>query len=467
MSKFIPTEKYLDLATLALKKEVSLLVCEGTVRSSKTEFSKLAFILSVLDSEEYLHLIAAKDLDAIQDNILNGDLGLLQMFPNHLSLKKDEIGGYYVNVRNIDKSKRDKKILLAGYSNKTKWEKILGKTLGICLIDEVNIADETFIDEVFARQFSVDKPLQIWTLNGSVPDHFIYQKYINRCNIVKKYRDKVPASIIADMDKRVDKMNGWYYMHFNMHDNPTMNEEKIKRAYNTFPVGSFYYKIKTLGERGASGKLIYIDYLSTKLIKKIINKPKHEIKENEVSFRDYQEYEIGCDIGSTKAQNSFTLTGFSLDNSKMVFVDKETFQNVGYEYKKQRLIQFVKTWLQRGINISAISIDSAEQNFIRDLQSEFARLNLPPVVASYKATIKERIDFMIIMASANRVNFNDNQECNDLYDAFMMCKWAEKKEGIEREDLNEPHIDKVDSAEYSFTRRMKAMLAYEGARKYA
>ena len=67
---------------------------------------------------------------------------------------------------------------------------------------------------------------------------------------------------------------------------------------------------------------------------------------------------------------------------------------------------------------------------------------------------------MIILASASRVIFNDTIECRDLYDAFMMAAWVDGKEGIEREDLNEPH-NKIDSAEYSFTRYMKTLLLSE------
>ena len=63
------------------------------------------------------------------------------------------------------------------------------------LIDEVNTADQDFINECFARQLAVKNPLQIWTLNGDRPTHFIYKNYINSCVILDK--ENTPASIIA------------------------------------------------------------------------------------------------------------------------------------------------------------------------------------------------------------------------------------------------------------------------------
>jgi PBSX family phage terminase large subunit len=460
MSKFIATEKYLDIAALSLKPYVNLVVAEGSIRSSKTEFLKPTFIFNVLDSDEELHLIAANDLDSINDNILDGEHGLYSMFPGLLEITRDEIGGYYLAVKsNIPDRPNNKKILLVGFSTANKWEKILGKTIGCILIDEVNTANKQFVDECFARQASANKPIQLWTLNGDVPTHWIYTDYINRCNIAKKYCDRVPASIRADMDK-VPKQKGWYYFHFLMQDNPTMSKDKIERTASIYPVGSYYHTIKILGERGAPGKLVYIDYLSDKLIKKLGTSP--------IDFtylRKYPHCGIGVDIGAKRAQNSFTLEGFNLDYTQMAFIDKQTFQQLGYEVKTEKLIAFVKLWLSRGANIEYISVDSAEQNYIRDLQAKFKAMGLPPVIESYKATIKERIDMDIILFASGRCIFNDTVEGRDLYDAFRVCKWVDGKEGQEREDLNEPHNDKIDSAEYGMTRHMKKLM--DAAKKLA
>lgn len=449
---FIPTQKYIDVLALSTRDYCRLLIFEGTIRASKTEFAIPIFAINVLNSDEELHLIAANDYDAIRDNILEGEHGLFAMFPHHFKLEKEKIGGYYVSVKCFPpmKNPKNKKILLAGYSKANYWKKILGKTIGVAFVDEANTANKQFIDELFARQVSCNRPLQIWTLNGDVPQHFIYQEYINRANIFSKYRHQVPASIVADMDK-AQKQKGWFYVHWSMYDNPTMTVEKIALAKSLYPPGSYYYTIKILGERGAPGRLVYIDYMSKALIKKI-------------DLRDYPRCGVGVDIGASRAKNAFTLVGFSKNFEKCGFIDHISFENVGYKEKTAKLIAFVKLWLSRGANIEYVAIDSAETNYIRDLKAEFRALGLPEVIGSYKATIKERIDMNIVLFSTSRVEFNDTPSCLSLYDAFSIAKWVEGKEGQEREDNNDPHNDQIDSAEYGQTPYMKNLMY--SAKKY-
>ena len=160
-------EKHLDNMALAMRDETRLLVAEGTVRSSKTVTLINIFYNEVKASKERLHLLAAKDYDAIRDNLLecNG-LGLLDLHKD-VRLVKPKIGSYYLVLKGLDK--KWKKVLLAGYSNKDQWKKILGKTLGVILVDEVNTANEQFIDETFARQVSAERPLTLFSLNGDNP----------------------------------------------------------------------------------------------------------------------------------------------------------------------------------------------------------------------------------------------------------------------------------------------------------
>ena len=78
-------DKHLDLLSLAVRPDTSLLVLEGTVRSSKTVIVIQAFYLRVKQSKTNLHCIGGKDYDAIRDNVLDCDgLGLLHLFPDVL-----------------------------------------------------------------------------------------------------------------------------------------------------------------------------------------------------------------------------------------------------------------------------------------------------------------------------------------------------------------------------------------------
>ena len=60
-----------------------LLTFEGTIRSSKTITAIEIFIQRVNDSKDINHLIACKDYDAINNNILESNrLGILYRYPH-------------------------------------------------------------------------------------------------------------------------------------------------------------------------------------------------------------------------------------------------------------------------------------------------------------------------------------------------------------------------------------------------
>jgi len=440
MKQFITNDAYLDAMAVGLHPKTRLFSFEGTIRSQKTVTAIQLFFEATQDSNEKLHLISAEDLDAIRDNILKSDFGLEISYPTYINRKKEEIGGYYLEVRcDIPNKPKLKRVLLCGFAMSKHWKKILGKTLGVILVDEVNNANEQFIDECFARQASADNPKTIWTLNGDVPTHYIYQKYINRCKII----GDAPASIRADMDK-CPKEKGWYYRHWKMEDNPIMTPEKIAASERIYPVGSYYHTIKILGERGSPGKMLYLEYMD----------PARHIKKLDV--RDYHYFGVGFDIGATRAFNSISLWGYKNNLSKVGGYDKITFKQCGYAEKTKYLIAFIKKY--RELNIKYVAVDSAELNYIEDLKALF-REEFPDiqVIASYKATIKQRVALGIIMFSHDIIEFNDTTEGKDMYDAFMVAKRSEKL-NEEREDNNERHNDIIDCSEYAWTPQMHGIL---------
>lgn len=438
MSNIQFTDKMIDAVSVALKPRVNLLTFEGTVRSSKTVTAVQAFFYRVVTSDGFLHLIAGRDFDTIKNNVLEADgLGLLSQFAPYCKIDKDTIGGYFIRVKF---GRVSKKILLVNYSNISQWKKILGSSIECVFIDEVNIADKQFVDECFARQVSFDHPLTIFTLNGDVPSHWCYTEYINSSTII----GKAPASIVADMQK-YPKVPGRYYMHWTFEDNPVMTPEKIERAKALYPVGSYYYTIKVLGERGAPGELIFLDYLGDEVLK-------------HYNFDYFDIYVVGVDIGATRAKNSVSLIGFKRDYSEVAIMDCKPFELCGYREKTEWIESIVKGWLAKGIYIEGVFIDSAEQNYITDMQTTFKSSYLPPVAPSYKATIKARIDLIIILLSLGRLHFNDNEGGKIALQAYKIAKWAEGKKGVEREDNNEPQNDIMDSCEYGLTRHMNAAL---------
>lgn len=440
MSKTIYTDKALDCIAMCVNPKTRQLTLEGTVRSSKTVSAIEGFFERVYYSKNIRHLAASFTMSTLNDNLLIADgFGLLTKYAKYCTLTKERIGGNYLEVDSGKYGK--KKISLCGYANKAKWKDVLGGSIENIFIDEANIADPQFLNECYSRQTSFEHPLTIYTLNGDIPTAPIYD-FVNPSKII----GDCPASIRAQMDK-TEKKQGYYYMHWTMKDNPIMTAQKIADASMLYPVGSFYHTIKILGERGTPGEAIYVDYIDeSKVLQKL-------------DLAHYHSFVVSMDIGATRAQNSITLMGFLPNYRGCAVFEQESFLQCGYEEKTERLMRFVKKWKGLGARyIENVIIDSAEQNYIRDLQTRFAREGLPEVIGSYKATIKERIDMNIILLSAGKLLFNDTQGGRAALDAFKQATWQDGKVGKERKDENEPWNDKLDSIEYAQTRHMKALI---------
>jgi PBSX family phage terminase large subunit len=440
MSKFVWSDLLVDRLRLALKDSTYLIAMEGPARSAKTALAIQAFFLSVYDSDEQYHLIAGQSYETITRNLLDADtIGLLKAFD--LKLERDKIGNSYISIQTEKKGK--KVIRLAPYSDKSKWKTILGSTLGVILVDEVNIADKQFILELFARQASVDRPKQIWTLNGDDPEHYIYQEFINYCQMV----GEIPTSTLAIMQSfQAEKgiKQGYYYAHFKMSDNPIMTPEKIERISSIYPVDSFYYKTKVLGERGVQGEMLFLDYMSSQLL---IDASRYKA--------DIKRYTIGIDIGESQALNSFVLIGWTQDYRKAIVISELHFQKLGYKEKTAKL----RGWLEIILKyipsqmVEGIFVDSAEGNFIEDISTDFYRDYGIKVAPSYKATIKERVDMMIIGFSTKRIMIDNS--CRVIYDAY--AKALRDPNGVRLDD-NKPENDLMDATEYALTRHMIALM---------
>lgn len=440
MSDFIYNDKALDVIAACKNPKVRQITAEGSIRSGKTADLIEGFHWRCFYSEGFYHAICSKDNDTLDRNILDGNgIGLLTRFASKYQLVRPKIGAAYLEMTGYRGVK--KHIILATYGNRSKWTKVLGGTIENFFIDEANIADPQFINECYARQATFSEPLTIYTLNGDIPTAEIYS-HINPSKII----GKCPSGIRAEMDK-CEKKKGYYYFHFTMEDNPVMTPEKIAAAKTLYPVGSYYYTIKILGERGAPGELIYIDYIDEgKLIQSI-------------DTALYHSFIVSMDVGATRATSSLTLIGFLPNYKGAAIVSKKTFRQAGYEEKTNRLKEFIREARILGArNIECVIIDSAEQNFIADLRTVFARDSLPVVIGSYKSTIKERIDLVCLLMARGKLKFNDTAEGKAALLAFKQASWKDGKRGEERKDENEEWNDILDSIEYGLTRHMKALL---------
>lgn len=401
----------------------------NSVRSSKSVFSSILFMLAVIDNPHKLHCIAGRSSSIINNNFLTGELGLVTLYPDLCSVTKDKVGGYYLRIG-------DNKIILVSYDNKSSWKGILGQTIGIFLIDECNIAHQQFLKESFARQVSIEKPLTILTTNGDSPNHKIYSNYIN---YGKPFTDDVPTSILNELSKYENKY-GYIYTHWTLKDNPIMTIEKIEAAKSLYPVGSVYYINKILGERVNAEGSIFVSAINENNI----------IKDVDVNLYEYQEFTIGVDVGATDG-TVFTLIGKG--HGKLCVVDILSHKNNpsgkqfgSIDYLNLLFDFYVKWYDILGRRLEMVAIDSANKAFrISFMNMLYERNYNTPVNKSTKRTIKQRVDYLIMLLNTNKLLINE--KCVKLIEAIYDVSYSNKATGDMR--VEDSCLDFIDSLDYS------------------
>lgn len=431
---------------VGLDLDTRLFVCEGTIRSSKTITAIEIFIQRVNKSIERNHLIACKDYDAINRNILDSNgLGLMKRYPNLCNLQKDKIGGYYVAFR--DTKNRKKKILLAGYEKENTWKKVLGGTIGCILVDEVNIASRMFIDECFARQVSATNPFTIWTLNGDAPDHYIYTEYINYC----KPLGTIPQSILDDMNNYPNK-RGYYYTHWTMSDNPIMTPEKIEDAMSIYSKGSFFYAIKIEGIRARSEGTIFAQF----------------IQDNEM-FREHDRqktivYDIGLDIGNNEIKRGTILTLTAIERGFTEAYVIESYEAKAMEVNAlvQELTHKIGEWYDKydSYRFNGVWIDSygAIQLMLETLRREVRKANInvrvePCLKFGDEKGRMARLELIMMLINQKRIHFTDRSK-NTLNSLKKLV--YNEKDGLPL-DENQLEMDYYDSLCYALTPHIREL----------
>lgn len=229
-----------------LKHKASVEFLEGTTYAGKTTIGILKFMLKVKESPKKQHIIAGLDLGTIEKNIINRDLGILDIFGNLVKYHPSGKGGE--TLPHI--SYQGKVIYALGYGDKARWKKALGSQNGCIFIDEINIADMDFVREAAMRCDYL-----IATLNPDDPDLPIYKEYINHSRPLPEYKDDAPEELNQMLCE--EPKPGWVHWFFSFEHNLGLSEEKKAQIIGNVPVGTKLYKNKILGLRGRATGLVF------------------------------------------------------------------------------------------------------------------------------------------------------------------------------------------------------------------
>lgn len=307
MSRLIFSEKSWDMLGYPSKIDIA----EGAARTSKSTTVMFKLGLIVNQSKYTQFFIAGASSVVARRNLVDNPNGFKDMYAGYVREGTDNRKGNHLVF--TDSKGIEKYIYVFGYSDRSRWKDVLGGTSGGGVIDEINTANQDFINEVFRSFASVDNWWLGATLNPDNPDLDIYNNLINKSRPLKKWSKDIPPSIIEEL-KKTKPMSGAIYWHFNFSDNYLMTEEKIDAFKEMYPPDSFFYRSKIMGERGVAEGVIFGKYLNESFFSKAIEVVHEGRKQvmNEIDYNlqtnRYLRYSFGLDLGNNEIKNGTILT---------------------------------------------------------------------------------------------------------------------------------------------------------------
>lgn len=439
-----------DGRKIKIKKEFA----EGTTASGKTTvLGCFKFMLMVDASNKPLHCIGGKSKGIIEKNIINADAGLKDIWGKMVVYNGNGTKDNSIPHIIFHGPHGDKTIYLAAYDNATSMEKTVGSQYGCVYLDEFNLCNEDFASEINMRC-----DYFLGTLNPDIPELTIYKDFVNKSRPLDKYKDRVPSSIMEDLEKCKEE-EGWVYWFFTFNDNLSLTEENIADRKRSAGSGKIY-KNKILGLRGkATGQCLDAFSREKNLIK--YNDLKNKIKEYESQGRHrkfFKYFTAGLDTSySKKSDDTIALTfiGITFDGTAFL-LDEYVINNKDNAEERispSDLCIKVKEFLDKNKEewgyCSTLYIDCADQATLSELE-KYRRKNglIYHFEHCYKKKIIDRIyqlngwladcKYMIVDTCFNHIEELENYS------------WKEGTNKQEAEDKFNHTIDSVNYAIHPF-----------------
>lgn len=342
-----------------MKHRAQVEYVEGTTYAGKTTLGVAKFLFRVAESDRKLHIISGLDLGTIEKNIIQSELGILDIFGDLVRYHSSGNKSHSLPHIKYQTSKGEKIIYVLGYDNKARWKKALGGQYGCLYIDEINIADMEFVREVFMRA-----DYKMATLNPDDPELPIYHEYINHSRPLKEFEGDAPAEINEYLVE--EPKPNWVHWFFSFEHNAGLNEEKKMQIVGSVPKGTKLYKNKIQGVRGRSEGLVFSNF---------------EYKSNVITLADakkrkYVAFSCGVDTSySSKTEDTiaFIYQGIT-DKGELIILDEQVFNNKDEKepFAPSDVAQKIYDFVHHMKNVWGFSkyvhIDNADQATITELK---------------------------------------------------------------------------------------------------
>lgn len=408
-------------------QECWLNVAEGGKRGAKNVTNGLAFCIALENHPNKLFLVAGYDSTSARLNIMDCDgYGILNYFEGRCREGKYKNRDcIYINCADG----KEKILLVVGGGKENSYKTIKGNTYGMAYVTEANECCQSFLKEVEDRTISSDDRKIFHDLNPKAPNNWYYKEYL------EFHQEK----------QKEDSNYGFNYCHFNIFDNLSISNEKLKKVLETYDKGSFWYKRDILGNRIAPEGLIYQQF---------INNESMFIKNNTIDEYgrkiNFMIISIGIDYGATEGETEFKCTGItSMFKEAWTIGEKKLSGLHTPEQMYEAFKDFYNEIVQEYGKVTHVFADygALGQVLTFGLNKFLYKNNIPLQVQDcIKGQIIDRIQLDCqLFAQGRRFIL---KKCKYLIEAYQQAVWDDKHEDTRLDDGSVP-VDDLDASEYS------------------
>ena len=403
-------------------QECWLNVAHGGKRGAKNVTNALAFCIALENHPNKLHLVAGYDTSSAKLNILDCDgYGILNYFSGRCyegKYKNREC--LYVNTVSGTKI-----LLISGGGKANSYKTIKGNTYGMAYVTEANECHPTFLKEVEDRTLSSDDRKIFHDLNPKSPKHWYYTEYLD----------------FHEKQQKEDDTYGFNYQEFNIFDNLSISNEKLKKVLSTYDKKSIWYKRDILGMRIASESFLFSSLIE--------NEEDYYIESPKIGY-----ISTAVDFGGNGSAHSFATSSIMRNFGEINVLRSDRSEVVDDIHKKlQQLKQEFKRHILFILNkygkIDIIWADCAEQILISALQEVLDELHLHiPIKDSIKTPISGRIYAINMLLMIGKLKFVKD-DTKPLVKALQEAVQDPDSDEDRWLDDGTSDIDSVDSFNYS------------------
>lgn len=435
----ILSPKYKDF----LKYKAPVEFLEGTTAAGKTTVGIVKFMFKVADSAKKIHIISGLDTGTIEKNIINKDLGILDVFGELVEYNPSGKGEYSMPHLIYHTPNGDKVVYILGYDNKARWKKALGGQYGCLYIDEINIADMEYI-----REASMRCDYLMATLNPDDPSLPVYEEYINHARPTDRYANDAPPDLLNMLN--AEPKSGWVWWYFSFDHNAGLPQAKKEQIISMVPPGTKLYKNKILGLRGRATGLVFSNF----------DRSRHIVNRNQLLQAAFDkkirfvQFSAGLDTAySSKSPDTISMIFQGITQErKLIVLDERVYNNANMSnpIAPSDTVRNFIDFLERNREVwgfaRQVYIDSADQATITELK-KYKRQN--PCLYNFNGAWKKTKIIDRINMQLGWLHTGDYLVCDTCLvhiSELEAYSWAQDKDN-EPEDRNDHTIN---ASQYGF-----------------